>query len=68
MDAALGAVVAAFDPAARCVPTGPEGDEVYAYDVVIDPELPAAAEVPELAIAKISTGAAFRFRTPTATW
>ncbi len=66
MDAALGAVVSAFDPHASCVRAATAVGEVHAYEVTIDRDSPAAPEVPELAIAKISTGAAFRFRNPTA--
>jgi len=63
----LDAVASAFDPHARCVPIPADADETHAYEVTIEPDRPPAPEVPELAIAKISTGAAFRFRVPTAT-
>jgi hypothetical protein len=65
-DGALNAVVAAFDPHARCEPVPPGDGEVHAYLATIDRARPAQPEPPELAIAKISTGAAFRFRVPTA--
>ncbi|MGN6475179.1 MAG: hypothetical protein ACTHK4_16220, partial [Mycobacteriales bacterium] len=66
MDRSLDALVSAFDPYARCERTDPRPEEVHAYRVTVDPGRAPAAEVPELAIAKISTGAAFRFRVPTA--
>jgi hypothetical protein len=65
VDSSLDAVVSAFDPRAQCVPVTTAADEARAFRVTIDREQPAA-EAPELAIAKISTGAAFRFRVPTA--
>ncbi|HVS69180.1 MAG TPA: hypothetical protein VHE56_11555 [Mycobacteriales bacterium] len=65
-DEALDAVVSAFDPQARCEPVAPLDGERHAYAVTIDRSRPARPEAPELAIAKISTGAAFRFRNPAA--
>jgi hypothetical protein len=65
-DAALDAVVSAFDPQARCEPVTPADGERHAYRVTIDRSRPAQPEAPELGIAKISTGAAFQFRTPIA--
>jgi hypothetical protein len=65
VDSSLDAVVSAFEPRAQCVPVTTAADEARAFRVTIDREQPAA-EAPELAIAKISTGAAFRFRVPTA--
>ncbi|HVT20469.1 MAG TPA: hypothetical protein VHE57_03660 [Mycobacteriales bacterium] len=67
MDAALDAVASAFDPQARCEPVEPVGEEVHAYRLRIDRTRPARSEPGELAIAKISKGAAFRFRRPAAT-
>jgi hypothetical protein len=64
MDAALDAVVAAFDPQASCTPTAARDGELHAYLVSIDRDRAARAEAPELAIAKISSGATFRFRAP----
>jgi hypothetical protein len=65
-DAALDAIVSAFDPQARCEPVPTEPGETHAYRATIDPERPDRRETQELAIAKISTGAAFRFRIPKA--
>ncbi|HWC35300.1 MAG TPA: hypothetical protein VG650_10775 [Mycobacteriales bacterium] len=66
MDGALDAVVSAFDPHAGCEPVPVRSGEVHAYRAVIDRDRPAREEGAELAVAKISTGAAFRFRIPTA--
>ncbi|HVV76971.1 MAG TPA: hypothetical protein VHC43_13135 [Mycobacteriales bacterium] len=66
MDAALDAVVAAFDPQAACEPTTPVDGEVHAFRATIDADRPPRDEPGELAIAKISSGAGFRFRTPAA--
>jgi hypothetical protein len=65
-DAALDAVVSAFDPHARCEPVSPDVGELRAYRVTIDRNRPERPEPQELAVAKISTGAAFRFRRPAA--
>ena len=62
-DDVLSQVVAAFHPQARLVPAVANDGEAYAYEATIDPGREPAAEPPELAIAKISTGATFRFRT-----
>jgi hypothetical protein len=62
IDAALEAIVSAFDPQARCERVEAMGEELFAYRATIDRSRPVAPDVPELAIAKISTGAAFRFR------
>jgi hypothetical protein len=66
MDAALNAVVSAFDPQARCEPITPASGEVHAYQATIDRARLEQPESPELGIAKISTGARFRFRRPAA--
>lgn len=65
LDSALDAVVSAFDPQARCARIAPAPGELHAYRATIDRSRPAAPEVGELGIARISTGAAFRFRVPT---
>jgi hypothetical protein len=62
-DVALGHVVAAFHPQARCTPVTTRPGELHAYEIGIDPIAEPVPEIPELAIAKISTGATFRFRT-----
>jgi hypothetical protein len=67
MDAALNAVVAAFDPQARCERVTPAPGEAHAYLATIDRTRPEQPDVPELGIAKISTGARFRFRRPVTT-
>jgi hypothetical protein len=64
MDEALAQVVAAFHPQARCTPVAPLPGELHAYEVVVDTAAEPLPEPPELAIAKISTGATFRFREP----
>jgi hypothetical protein len=61
-DAALDQVVAAFHPQTRCSPVTPSDGERFAYEVRIDPDAEPLPEAPELAIAKISTGARFRFK------
>jgi hypothetical protein len=66
MDAAIAGIAAAFDPRAGCEPVPPRADEVAAYVLTLDPSAAPAAEPPDLAIAKISTGARFRFRDGTA--
>ncbi|HWA65287.1 MAG TPA: hypothetical protein VG899_02830 [Mycobacteriales bacterium] len=64
VDAALAQIVAAFDPHARLTPTTPAAGELHSYRIRLDPEAAPIAEPPELSIAKISSGAAFRFREP----
>jgi hypothetical protein len=68
MDGAIDAIVRSFDPQARCEPVVTAGGEVHAYRATIDRSRPPAREPEELGIARISTGAAFRFRVPTAVW
>jgi hypothetical protein len=65
-DGSLDAVVSAFDPQATCEAVTPAEGEVHAYLATIDRSRPERPEAQELAIAKISSGAAFRFRVPTA--
>ncbi len=60
-DRALESIVQGVDRRARCATTTPRGDERYAYDVVVDPLAAPALEAPEVALAKISTGASFEF-------
>ncbi|HVW80851.1 MAG TPA: hypothetical protein VHB69_07945 [Mycobacteriales bacterium] len=60
-DASLAQVVAAFDPHALLTRVPPRDGELHAYEVRIDPDRQPLAEAPELGIAKISTGARFRF-------
>jgi hypothetical protein len=58
---ALDAIAGRINPRARCRPvTAPPGARL-AWDVVIDPEAVPRDAPPELALAKISRGAAFRF-------
>ncbi|HVT64404.1 MAG TPA: hypothetical protein VHD81_04580 [Mycobacteriales bacterium] len=66
IDAALDAIVSAFDPQARCEAVPTADGEAHAYRASIDGARPEQREAQELAIAKISSGAAFRFRTPRA--
>jgi hypothetical protein len=60
-DRGLDAIVQAVNPRASCHPTATRGDERFAYDVAIDAEAAPAKEAPEIALAKISGGAAFVF-------
>jgi hypothetical protein len=66
VDDALLHVVQAFEPRARVEPAVALDGELHAYRAVIDPTAQPAAEPAELAIAKISTGARFRFDRPVA--
>jgi hypothetical protein len=58
---ALDALVQAVDPSMRCVPVGPEGGALRTWRVV--PGEGPAREKPEVAVTKVSTGAAFVFET-----
>jgi hypothetical protein len=62
VDGALARIVQAFNPYATCTATATRDGELHAYRAAIDPTGEPADEAPELAIAKISTGAAFQFR------
>ena len=57
---ALDAIAAAGDPRARCRPV-PAEDARLAWEVVVDPAAEPWPDPPELALARISRGAAFRF-------
>jgi hypothetical protein len=61
-DAALAHVVTAFHPQARLTAVPQRTGELHAYEVRIDPTAEPAPEAGELSIAKISSGARFRFR------
>ncbi len=60
-DRTMDALVRAVHPQARAalVPAG--ADEVVAYEITVDPTASARQEEPETALARFSTGAAFRF-------
>jgi hypothetical protein len=60
-DRALDAIVQAVNPRAACRAVAPIGSERFAYEVVIDPTARPASEAPEIALAKISTGATVTF-------
>jgi hypothetical protein len=60
-DRALDAIVQAIDPRAACHAVATRGDERLAYEAVIDPSAEPAAEAPEIALGKISTGATVVF-------
>jgi hypothetical protein len=60
-DRALDAIVQAVDPRAACRAVSRRGDEQFAYEAVIDPDAAPAKEAAEIALAKISGGAAFVF-------
>jgi hypothetical protein len=60
-DHALDAIVQAVNPHASCRSVEPRPGERVAYEAVIDVNGPAAAEAPEIGLAKISTGAAVVF-------
>lgn len=64
---ALDAIAGAVNPRACCRPVEPGGDEALAWEVLIDDTAQPRPEPMELALARISRGAAFRFerrRTP----
>lgn len=60
-DRALDSIVQAVNPRAACQPAATRGDEQFAYEVTIDPAAKPATEASEIALAKISGGAAFVF-------
>ncbi len=60
-DRALDAIVQAINPRAACHAVATTGTERYAYEAVIDPAAMPAREAPEIALAKISTGATVTF-------
>ena len=60
-DRGLDAIVQAVNPRAACHAVPTRGDEVFAYEAVIDPDAKPATEAAEIALAKISGGAAFVF-------
>jgi hypothetical protein len=62
MDVALAQIVSAYHPQSRLTAVTARGGELHAYEVHLDPTAEPAREAPELSIAKISTGATFRFR------
>jgi hypothetical protein len=60
-DRALDAIVRAINPRAACHAVPTTGSERFAYEAVIDPNAVPAPEAPEIALAKISTGATVTF-------
>ena len=58
---ALDAIAGAANPRARCLPVNDPAGARLAWDVVIDPTAPPRDPPQELALAKISRGAAFVF-------
>ena len=60
-DRGLDAIVQAVNPRAACHAVATRGDERFAYEAVIDPAAAPAKEASEIALAKISGGAAFVF-------
>ena len=58
---ALDAIAGAVNPRARCHPVANPVGARLAWDVVIDPEAEPQRDPPELALARFSRGAAFRF-------
>jgi hypothetical protein len=56
---ALDALVQAVDPSVECAPVGPEGGALRTWHVV--PAAQPAREKREVAVTKVSTGAAFAF-------
>jgi hypothetical protein len=58
---ALDAIAQRVNPRARCLPVDAPTGARYAWDVVVDPDNEPAPSPKELALAKISRGAAFRF-------
>jgi hypothetical protein len=60
-DRAMDALVRAVHPQARATLVLPAADEVVAYEIALDPDAEPRNEEPETALARFSTGAAFRF-------
>ncbi|HWB68229.1 MAG TPA: hypothetical protein VG708_15515 [Mycobacteriales bacterium] len=60
MDDALGAVLRGFDPRVRCLAQSPGPGEKHTYRVTLDLDAEPLSSVPELELARISTGARFR--------
>jgi hypothetical protein len=60
-DRALDAIVQAVNPRAACHAVATKGSERFAYEAVIDLDATPAREAPEIALAKISTGATVTF-------
>jgi len=60
---ALDAIAGIVNPRARCLPVEAP-DAALAWDVEIDPGAAPREEPPELRLARLSRGAAWRFRTP----
>jgi hypothetical protein len=60
-DRALDAIVQAINPRAACHAVATTGSQRFAYEAVIDPAALPAREAPEIALAKISTGATVTF-------
>ena len=58
---ALDAIAGSVNPRARCLPVDPSTADGFAWDVIIDPSADPRDPPAELALAKISRGAAFRF-------
>jgi hypothetical protein len=58
---ALDAIAGAVDPRARCHPVSDPRDARLAWDVVVDPSAEPRPEPQELALARMSRGASFRF-------
>jgi hypothetical protein len=58
---ALDAIAGSVNPRARCTPAADRNAARLAWDVVIDPDADPRPPSRELALAKISRGAAFRF-------
>jgi hypothetical protein len=65
-EAALAPLVQAFDPRTSLVAIEPRPGDRFSYRATIDVDADAAAESPELQIAKISLGSRFQFANPTA--
>lgn len=61
MDAALARIIQAFNSRASVTSIDPASGDRHTYRVVIDPGMQPAAAFDELAIANITSGAAFRF-------
>jgi hypothetical protein len=58
---ALDAIAGSVNPRARCLPAPCRDADRLAWDVVIDPDAEPREPPPELALAKLSRGATFRF-------
>ncbi len=60
-DGAFDSIVQGVDRRATCHAVATRGDELFAFEAVIDPAAVPAIDAPEVSLAKFSTGASFEF-------